>query len=97
MRSYDVGQAALCEWLAEPVKEHFELRDIAEIKLFFNELAGPEDVARLAQDQVEQHRRLLGVADASSTSSSRDVGLGVRAGAGVGDDKLPGVAEPPPL
>src|SRR5262245_54556676 len=41
------GQDALRDWLAEPVKEHFELRDIAEIKLFFNELAGPEDVARL--------------------------------------------------
>jgi hypothetical protein len=41
--------------------------------------------------------RLLGVVGASSTSSARGVGLGVRAGVGAGDDKLPGVAESPPL
>ncbi|MFG2888020.1 PadR family transcriptional regulator [Streptomyces sp. NPDC048248] len=55
----ETGQAALRDWLAEPVKEHFELRDVAEIKLFFNELAGPEDVARLAREQVEQHERRI--------------------------------------
>ncbi|MFB9727633.1 PadR family transcriptional regulator [Haloechinothrix salitolerans] len=53
------GRAALQDWLAEPVNAHFELRDIAEIKLFFNELAGPEDVARLAKDQIEQHQRRI--------------------------------------
>jgi hypothetical protein len=41
--------------------------------------------------------QLLGVVDAGSTNSSRGVGLGIHAGGGVGDDKLPGVAEPPPL
>lgn len=55
----DEGRAALRQWLAEPVKEHFELRDVAEIKLFFNELAGPEDVGRLAREQVEQHERRI--------------------------------------
>lgn len=53
------GTAALQEWLAEPVHEHFELRDVAEIKLFFNELAGPEDVARLAKGQITQHERRI--------------------------------------
>jgi DNA-binding PadR family transcriptional regulator len=53
------GRAALRHWLAEPVKEHFELRDVAEIKLFFNELASPEDVGRLAREQVEQHERRI--------------------------------------
>lgn len=55
----DAGQAALREWLAEPVNEHFELRDIAEIKLFFNELAKPDDIARLAKEQVTQHERRI--------------------------------------
>ena len=49
------GRRAIEEWLAEPTNQHFELRDIAEIKLFFNELARPEDIARLARDQVQQH------------------------------------------
>jgi PadR family transcriptional regulator, regulatory protein AphA len=56
----DAGTAALRAWLAEPVNAHFELRDIAEIKLFFNELASQEDVARLAEDQITQHERRIG-------------------------------------
>lgn len=53
----DEGLKALRSWLAEPTNQHFEMRDIAEIKLFFNELAEPEDVARLARDQVKQHEQ----------------------------------------
>lgn len=53
------GRAALREWLAEPVNAHFELRDVAEIKLFFNELADSDDVARLAASQVDQHERRI--------------------------------------
>ncbi|TNC20225.1 PadR family transcriptional regulator [Amycolatopsis alkalitolerans] len=53
------GRAALRDWLAEPVNAHFELRDVAEIKLFFNELAGPDDVASLAASQIEQHERRI--------------------------------------
>jgi PadR family transcriptional regulator AphA len=49
------GDAALRRWLGEPVNEHFELRDVAEIKLFFNELARNEDIAGLAEGQVAQH------------------------------------------
>jgi DNA-binding PadR family transcriptional regulator len=55
----DAGRAALRAWLAEPVEEHFELRDIAEIKLFFNELAELDDVAALAAGQIEQHERRI--------------------------------------
>ena len=51
----EIGDTALRSWLGEPVDEHFELRDVAEIKLFFSELAGPEDVARLAREQAAQH------------------------------------------
>ncbi|MBB1159869.1 MULTISPECIES: PadR family transcriptional regulator [Amycolatopsis] len=53
------GSAALRGWLAEPVHEHFELRDVAEIKLFFNELGELPDVARLAASQIEQHERRI--------------------------------------
>jgi PadR family transcriptional regulator AphA len=55
----EVGDAALRRWLGEPVEEHFELRDVAEIKLFFSELAYPEDVARLAREQAAQHERRI--------------------------------------
>jgi PadR family transcriptional regulator, regulatory protein AphA len=52
----DTGLSALRSWLAEPTDQHYELRDIAEIKLFFNELAEPDDIKRLAQDQIKQHQ-----------------------------------------
>jgi DNA-binding PadR family transcriptional regulator len=55
----EAGRKALHGWMAEPVNEHFELRDVAEIKLFFSELAGPDDVAQLAKGQVEQHERRI--------------------------------------
>lgn len=55
----DEGRQALRAWLAEPTNQHFELRDIAEIKLFFNEFADPEDIARLAHDQVKQHEERI--------------------------------------
>jgi PadR family transcriptional regulator AphA len=55
----EAGRKVLRDWVAEPVNEHFELRDVAEIKLFFSELAGPDDVAQLAKGQVEQHERRI--------------------------------------
>ena len=52
----DTGRAALQNWLASPTDEHFEMRDIAELKLFFNEAGDPEnDVPALACDQIKQH------------------------------------------
>jgi DNA-binding PadR family transcriptional regulator len=51
----DEGRRTVQAWLAERTNEHFELRDVAEIKLFFSELASPGDVSRLARDQVKQH------------------------------------------
>ena len=39
------GRNALREWLAAPTNEHFQMRDIAELKLFFNELGDPGNVA----------------------------------------------------
>ncbi len=55
----DAGRAALRAWLASPTEEHFEMRDIAELKLFFNEAGAPADVARLAADQIRQHERRI--------------------------------------
>ena len=35
------------------------MRDIAELKLFFNELGDPGNVARLAREQVSQHQQRI--------------------------------------
>lgn len=50
------GMAALREWLAEPTEEQLQVRDVAELKLFFGEFADPVDIRRLAEEQVTQHR-----------------------------------------
>lgn len=55
----DDGLRAVRSWLSQPVHQHFELRDVAEIKLFFNELVAPEDAARLARDQIRQHEKRI--------------------------------------
>jgi PadR family transcriptional regulator AphA len=49
------GIAALRAWLAAPTDEHFQMRDVAELKLFFNEVGDPADVAALAAGQIRQH------------------------------------------
>jgi PadR family transcriptional regulator, regulatory protein AphA len=55
------GRRALREWLASPTDEHFQMRDIAELKLFFSELGDPGDVARLAREQIRQHEDRIAV------------------------------------
>lgn len=55
------GRNALREWLAAPTNEHFQMRDVAELKLFFNELGDPGNVARLARQQVSQHQQRIAV------------------------------------
>lgn len=55
------GLAALRSWLGEPTTEQMQVRDVAELKLFFAEFAQAEDVLRLAQEQVEQHRERIAV------------------------------------
>jgi DNA-binding PadR family transcriptional regulator len=51
------GLAALRKWLAEPTHEHFQMRDVAELKLFFNEVDDSRHVAELAREQVAAHER----------------------------------------
>lgn len=55
------GKAALRDWLAEPVGAHLEIRDVAEIKLFFSELATPDDIERLAKEQAQQHEARIAI------------------------------------
>jgi len=55
------GQAALRDWLASPTNEHFQMRDIAELKLFFNEVGDPGDVTNLAHEQIKQHQQRITV------------------------------------
>lgn len=57
----DAGLAALKSWLAEPTEEQLQVRDVAELKLFFAEFAEEDDVLSLAREQVEQHRERIRV------------------------------------
>lgn len=51
----DEGTRELRVWLAEPTGEQMQVRDIAQMKLFFGELAHPEDLLLLAKEQIVQH------------------------------------------
>jgi PadR family transcriptional regulator, regulatory protein AphA len=57
----EAGRRALREWLSSPTNEHFEMRDVAELKLFFNELGDPANVGILAREQIKQHEQRIGV------------------------------------
>jgi PadR family transcriptional regulator AphA len=49
------GLTALRSWLAEPTHEHFQMRDVAELKLFFNEVDDSRHVGALAREQIAAH------------------------------------------
>ncbi|WP_131741291.1 PadR family transcriptional regulator [Actinomadura roseirufa] len=53
------GRAALRDWLADPGTEVFQVRNEAELKLFFSELGDDGTVERLAAAQVRYHRERL--------------------------------------
>ena len=55
----DVGMKELKSWLAEPTNEQMQVRDIAEMKLFFGEFAEPGDLLTLARAQIVQHRERI--------------------------------------
>ncbi|MDN5934343.1 MAG: PadR family transcriptional regulator [Pseudonocardia sp.] len=55
------GHDALRDWLAAPTDVHFQMRDIAELKLFFNEVGDPGNVPALAAEQMKQHQERIAV------------------------------------
>lgn len=55
----DSGTKELVAWLAEPTNEQMQVRDVAEMKLFFGELAQPQDMLALARAQIVQHRERI--------------------------------------
>jgi len=50
------GEKALASWLAEPTSEVPQIRSLALLKLYFGQLARPEDLAALARAQQAMHR-----------------------------------------
>jgi PadR family transcriptional regulator AphA len=55
------GMGALRKWLGEPTDEQLQVRDVAELKLFFGEFAEHDDVLALARQQVSQHQERIAV------------------------------------
>ena len=55
----DLGRRFLDEWLSESESEPMQIRDVAELKLFFSELSSPENVRSLAEEQIKQHSERL--------------------------------------
>lgn len=69
----DKGRKVLRRWLGEPTTEQMQIRDIAELKLFFAELATDADVLALAQEQVVQHKKRIDTYESmQSRFASRD-------------------------
>lgn len=60
----EAGLEALRRWLSEPTREQMQVRDIAELKLFFSELADEDDVLALAREQVKQHEQRIATYEA---------------------------------
>lgn len=57
----DAGKDALRTWLTKPAIEPMQVRDVAELKLFFGELADEDDILTLAEDQVKKHHERIAV------------------------------------
>lgn len=69
------GRSALRDWLASPTDEHFQMRDIAELKLFFNEAGDPENVPALAREQIKQHEQRIAIYDEMVTRHGNEPSL----------------------
>jgi PadR family transcriptional regulator AphA len=52
----DAGHAAIGVWFSEPESGRTETRDPGLLKLFFADLAGADEVRRLAESQATTHR-----------------------------------------
>ena len=58
-RITDEGRDAVTRWVAEPVDQHTEIRDLALLKVFFGALVPPARVAELARGRETAHRERL--------------------------------------
>lgn len=63
----EAGMAAIRHWLAEPTEEPLQVRDVAELKLFFGEFATQDDIVNLAREQIAQHRDRVAVYEGMQT------------------------------
>src|SRR5690606_37873931 len=59
LRLTDEGQRRLADWVATPVDEQSEIRDLGLLKLFFSRVVDSEAVVDLARHQLDVHRRRL--------------------------------------
>jgi DNA-binding PadR family transcriptional regulator len=50
------GERALAAWLAEPTSDIPQVRSLGLLKLYFGQLADPEDLVALARAQQAMHR-----------------------------------------
>ena len=55
------GREAVAAWVAEPVDEHTQIRDLALLKLFFGQLVPPTRIVELARGRETAHRKRLAV------------------------------------
>ena len=55
----DAGRDALAKWLAEPTETTREIRDIGMMKLFFSEVADPDTIRSLIEQQRAVHEEML--------------------------------------
>jgi PadR family transcriptional regulator, regulatory protein AphA len=55
----NAGQEALRVWLEEPVHKIQELRDLAQLKVFFSELMTTDKLVALAREQIALHQAYL--------------------------------------
>jgi PadR family transcriptional regulator AphA len=95
------GHSTLRAWLAAPTHEHFQLRDVAELKLFFSGAGELADVPELAREQTKRHEERIAVYESLLEGSDGPAGAaapavvsggtgcaGTTDGAGtVGDDR----------
>ena len=60
-RVTEAGREVVARWVAEPVDEHTQIRDLALLKLFFGALVAPARIAEMARSREAAHRERLSV------------------------------------
>ncbi len=68
----DRGHQALRDWLGEPLAGPMEIRDLAQLKLFFSELGSVEDLVSLARAQERFYRQRLAELEAIAARFATD-------------------------